>query len=212
MEFSLLIILYYGILHALGPDHLSAIALFSIGKNKRDTLLLSLLFALGHGCMLYLLALCVEQIASEHILQYGDIISSAVILMMGIYLVYLAITDKIRIDKHKHTSHAHTHIYYQDAHLHDKSMLLSLGLLMGVGGIRGMLVTLSVISHQSVGIEMVFAFIAGVSIVFLLFGYLIYLINESFIRSAHALRYGILSGGLLSIGIGTYNLDVPYVL
>ena len=44
MELSLLLILYYGILHALGPDHLSAIALFSIGKKKKETFMLSLLF------------------------------------------------------------------------------------------------------------------------------------------------------------------------
>jgi ABC-type nickel/cobalt efflux system permease component RcnA len=49
MDYALLIILYYGILHALGPDHLSAIALFSIGKNKKETIMLSLLFAMGHG-------------------------------------------------------------------------------------------------------------------------------------------------------------------
>ncbi len=207
MEYGLLLILYYGVLHALGPDHLSAIALFSIGKKKRETFILSLLFALGHGSMLYLLALFVGHIASESILQYGDIISSSVIVMMGLYLVYLALTNKIRIDNHEHDSHTHTHIYYKDAHLHDKSLLLSLGLLMGVGGIRGMLVTLSIISHQSVGVEMILAFITGVSIVFLLFGYFIYLINESFIRSVNALRYGIMSVGLLSVAIGTYNLS-----
>ena len=207
MEYGLLLILYYGVLHALGPDHLSAIALFSIGKKKRETFMLSLLFALGHGSMLYLLALFVGQIADESILQYGDIISSSVIVMMGFYLIYLAFTNKIRIDNHEHNSHTHTHIYYKDAHLHDKSMLLSLGLLMGVGGIRGMLVTLSIISHQSVGVEMILAFILGVSIVFLLFGYFIYLINENFIRSANALRYGIMSVGLLSVAIGTYNLS-----
>ena len=207
MDFGLLIILYYGILHALGPDHLSAIALFSIGKNKKETFMLSLLFALGHGTMLYLLALFMGQIANESILQYGDTISSAVIILMGLYLVYLAITNKIRIDHHTHASDHHTHIYYKDAHLHDKSMLLSLGLLMGVGGIRGMLVTLSVISHQNVGLEMVLAFILGVSIVFLLFGYLIYLINENLIKSGNALRYGILTVGLVSISIGTYNLS-----
>ena len=206
MDFGLLIILYYGILHALGPDHLSAIALFSIGKNKKETFILSFLFALGHGTMLYLLALFVGQIANENILQYGDTISSAVILLMGLYLVYLAITNKIRIDHHAHATDHHTHIYYKDAHLHDKSMLLSLGLLMGIGGIRGMLVTLSIISHQNVGIEMVLAFIIGVSIVFLLFGYLIYLINENLIKSVNALRYGILTVGILSISIGTYNL------
>ena len=207
MEYGLLLILYYGVLHALGPDHLSGIALFSIGKKKRETFILSLLFALGHGSMLYLLALFVGQIADESILQYGDIISSSVIVMMGFYLIYLAFTNKIRIDNHEHDTHTHTHIYYKDAHLHDKSMLLSLGLLMGVGGIRGMLVTLSIISHQSVGIEMILAFILGVSIVFLLFGYFIYLINESFIRSTNALRYGIMSVGLLSVAIGTYNLS-----
>ena len=207
MEYGLLIILYYGILHALGPDHLSAIALFSIGKKKRETLMLSFLFALGHGSMLYLLALFVGKFASEEILAYGDIISSSVILLMGCYLVYLALSNKIRIDTHEHKNNSHTHIYYQDKHLHDKSMLITLGLLMGAGGIRGMLVTLSIISHQSVGVEMILAFIVGVSIVFLLFGYFIYLINSNFIRSANALRYGILSVGLLSIAIGTYNLS-----
>jgi ABC-type nickel/cobalt efflux system permease component RcnA len=206
MEFSLLIILYYGILHALGPDHLSAIALFSIGKKKKETFMLSILFATGHGLMLYLLALFVGQIADESILQYGDIISSSVIVIMGLYLVYLALVNDIRIDKHEHNTDKHTHIYYKDAHLHDKSMLVTLGLLMGIGGIRGMLVTLSIISHQAVGFEMVLAFILGVSIVFLLFGYFIYLINTSFIHSANALRYGLFSVGLVSVAIGTYNL------
>jgi ABC-type nickel/cobalt efflux system permease component RcnA len=35
MELSLLVIFWYGILHAFGPDHLTAIADFSIGKNKK---------------------------------------------------------------------------------------------------------------------------------------------------------------------------------
>ncbi|CAA6828276.1 MAG: Nickel and cobalt efflux transporter rcnA [uncultured Sulfurovum sp.] len=207
MEFSLLIILYYGVLHALGPDHLSAIALFSIGKKKKETFLLSLLFAAGHGLMLYLLALFVSEIADDSLLEYGDVISSGVILLMGLYLIYLAITNKIRIDNHEHDSHKHIHIYYKDAHFHDKSLLVTLGLLMGVGGIRGMLVTLSVVSHQSVGLDMVLAFIVGVSIVFLLFGYFIYLINTNFLQSANALRYGIFTVGLTSVLISTYNLS-----
>jgi ABC-type nickel/cobalt efflux system permease component RcnA len=207
MEYSLLIIFYYGILHALGPDHLSAIALFSIGKKKKAALLLSLLFAVGHGITLYLLALLITPFASDSLLQYGDIISSAVILLMGLYLVYLAATNKIRIDHHHHHQNdKHTHIYYEDAHLHDKTMLVSLGLLMGVGGIRGMLITLAAISHQTVGIGMVFAFILGISLVFLLFGYLIYLINARLIRSTSTLRYAVTSVGLLSIIIGTVNL------
>ncbi|MBT8344307.1 MAG: hypothetical protein KJO45_06290, partial [Sulfurovum sp.] len=71
----------------------------------------------------------------------------------------------------------------------------------------------SIISHQNVGIEMILAFIVGVSIVFLLFGYLIYLINQNLIQSVNALRYGILTVGMLSIYIGTYNLTgITHVL
>ena len=206
MEYGLLIIFYYGILHALGADHLSAIALFSIGKKKRETLMLSFLFAVGHGITLYLMALVVQYIVDDSFLAYGDIISSAVILLMGFYLIYLAFTNKIIINQHKHNHEKHTHIYYQDAHLHDKSILLSLGLLMGVGGLRGMLITLSVVSHQQVGVEMIVAFIMGVSLVFLSFGYLIYLINSSLIHSKNTLRYAIISIGLLSVSIGAYNL------
>jgi ABC-type nickel/cobalt efflux system permease component RcnA len=206
MEYSLLIIFYYGILHALGPDHLSAIALFSIGKKKKAALLLSLLFAVGHGITLYLFALLIQHFASDSLLQYGDIISSTVILLMGLYLVYLALTNKIRIDHHHHHDDKHTHIYYENAHLHDKTMLVSLGVLMGVGGLRGMLITLTVISHQTIGMEMILAFILGISLVFLLFGYLIYLINARLIHSTSTLRYAVTSVGLLSIAIGSVNL------
>ena len=223
MEYSLLIIFYYGILHALGPDHLSAIALFSIGKKKKEALLLSLLFAVGHGVTLYLLALLIGHFASDDFLKYGDIISSTVILFMGLYLVYLALSNKLKINKHhhisdlsheendktslqEHKSHHHIHIYYEDEHLHDKGLLVSLGLLMGVGGLRGMLVTLSVISHQAIGFEMILAFILGISVVFLVFGLLIYLINTRLIFSANALRYAVTSIGLLSISIGMINL------
>lgn len=213
MEYSLLIIFYYGALHALGADHLSAIALFSIGKKKLHTLLLSLLFAVGHGVTLYFIALFIQYIANDAILEYGDTISSTVIMLMGFYILYLAFSNKIQINQHKHDQEKHLHIYYKDKHLHDKGMLLSLGLLMGVGGVRGMLVTLSVISNQQVSIDMIFAFIAGVSVVFMSFGYLIYLINTSFITSKNTLKYALVSIGLLSISIGTYNLlDVETLL
>ncbi|MBL7004312.1 MAG: hypothetical protein ISR69_09835 [Gammaproteobacteria bacterium] len=206
MEYSLLIIFYYGVLHALGPDHLSAIALFSIGKKKKAAIALSLAFAVAHGITLYLLALVIEYFANDQLLQYGDIISSGVILLMGIYLIYLVASNKIRIDQHQHDDEKHTHIYYENAHLHDKSLLVSLGLLMGVGGIRGMLITLTVISNHTIGIEMIFAFILGISLVFLLFGYLIYLINSRLIQSVNILRYSVSFVGLLSIIIGTVNL------
>lgn len=210
MEYGVLIIFYYGILHALGPDHLSAITLFSIGKKRKEALLLSLLFAIGHGMTLYILALFIAHFAKPELLVYGDTISSIVLLLMGLYLVYLAATNQIRIDTHTHHEQPHveqhTHIYYKDAHLHDKGILFSLGLLMGVGGIRGMLVTLGAVSHHQVGLDMVVAFILGVSVVFLLFGYLIYLINTQWIRSSNILRVAVSLVGVLTIMLSSYKL------
>jgi len=43
---GLLLIFWYGILHAFGADHLTAIADFSIGKDKAKTMLITLVNAL----------------------------------------------------------------------------------------------------------------------------------------------------------------------
>ena len=53
---GLLLIFWYGILHAFGADHLTAIADFSIGKNKRKTMLITTMFAIGHGISLFIFA------------------------------------------------------------------------------------------------------------------------------------------------------------
>ena len=55
-QFSLLLIFWYGILHAFAPDHLTAIADFSIGKNRYKTILITVFFALGHGISLLVFA------------------------------------------------------------------------------------------------------------------------------------------------------------
>jgi len=43
MEAGLILIFWYGILHAFAPDHLVAIADFSIGKESRKTMLITFL-------------------------------------------------------------------------------------------------------------------------------------------------------------------------
>ncbi|MCK4441764.1 MAG: hypothetical protein KAU90_07135, partial [Sulfurovaceae bacterium] len=101
MQLSLVIIFWYGILHAFGPDHLTAIADFSIGKNKRKTMLITVLFAIGHGISLFLFAKLLQSIHISHeILAYGDIISATVIIAMGIYLLFMVATNRIQLSKH----------------------------------------------------------------------------------------------------------------
>lgn len=54
METALVLIFWYGILHAFGPDHLTAIADFSIGKNRQKTLWITSLFAIAWAQPFYI--------------------------------------------------------------------------------------------------------------------------------------------------------------
>ena len=171
---GLLLIFWYGILHAFGADHLTAIADFSIGKNKKKTLLITAMFAIGHGISLFIFAKLLETYhISDEILGYGDVISASVILGMGIYLLFLVFTNRINLTKHIHHGEEHIHIYFGKEHSHstkDISSAFTIGALMGIGGVRGMLVTLGLVESSSVDFTMVLAFTLGVMIIFMAFG------------------------------------------
>lgn len=203
---GLFLIFWYGILHAFGPDHLTAIADFSIGKNKQRTLLVTILFALGHGSMLVIFAKVLElyQI-DENLLAYGDIISSTVITAMGCYLLYLVVADKIHLKKHLHGGHEHIHIYFGKAHDHTKTDMTSsftIGALMGIGGVRGMLITLGAIQGQSVDFKMVLAFTFGVMLVFISFGGVLLYINQNLLKNRQNIRRIFATAGIISVLVG----------
>ena len=208
MELSLLVVFWYGILHAFGPDHLTAIADFSIGKNKKKTLLITILFAFGHGFSLFLFAKLLESIKiSEELLAYGDIISATVIIAMGLYLLFMIITDRIHLHKHLHNGKEHIHIWFGKAHKHNddsvaKSSSLTLGLLMGAGGVRGMLVTLGAVQGGVVDFSMVTAFTLGVMLVFGAFGLVIFYINENFLGTLSNVRRAFATAGMISLVVG----------
>jgi ABC-type nickel/cobalt efflux system permease component RcnA len=207
MDLSLLVIFWYGILHAFGPDHLTAIADFSIGKDKRKTLLITLLFAIGHGLSLFIFAKILESIKiPENILAYGDIISAIVIIGMGIYLLFMVMADKIHLNKHIHNNREHIHIYFGDKHSHnsiDKSSSFTMGLLMGIGGVRGMLITLGAVENSIINFNMVFAFTIGVILVFGLFGLLILYVNQNFLNNITNIRKTFTMAGIISVVIGS---------
>jgi len=207
---SYLLMFWYGVLHAFGPDHLSAIADFSIGKSRTKTLIITTAFAIGHGISLFIFAKLLQHIdISEEILSYADTISSTVIILIGAYLLFMAITNRINLDKHTHEGKEHIHIYFGKSHTHDDSDLkrrtasaLSIGALMGIGGVRGMLVTLSAIAHNEVNLFMVLAFTLGVMSIFLLFGYIIALINDNLLTSRRNVRVIFGLAGVISLIVG----------
>lgn len=208
MEIAYLAILWYGILHALGPDHLTAIADFSIGKSMKKTMLTTLMFAFGHGVTLFLFAKLLESYnLPENVTAFGDIISSSVIIAMGLYILYMVLSDKIHLNKHIHEDKEHIHIYFGKVHSHNDSLASTsawtMGALMGIGGVRGMFITLGILDGHAVDFTMVLAFIVGVSIVFVSFGGVILLINKEFLTSKRNVRRVFTTAGLVSVAVGT---------
>ena len=207
---GLLLIFWYGILHAFGPDHLTAIADFSIGKNKKKTMLITTLFAIGHGLTLFIFAKVLESyVISDELLAYGDIISSSVIILMGLYLLYMVYANKINLKKHIHNNKEHIHIYFGSEHTHntnDSKSAFTIGALMGIGGVRGMLITLGVINGQSVDFTMVFAFTLGVMIIFVGFGMIISYINTNLLTNKKNIRGIFTIAGVVSLVVGSNML------
>jgi ABC-type nickel/cobalt efflux system permease component RcnA len=208
MEVGLLLIFWYGILHAFGPDHLTAIADFSIGKNKQKTLIITLLFAIGHGVSLFIFAKLLQSTSlSDEILAYGDIVSASVIIAIGIYLLFIVFANRIQIRKHMHENKEHIHIWFGKSHQHDNPVdstsAFSLGLLMGAGGVRGMLITLGAVQSGVVNFTMVGMFTLGVMIVFIAFGMFILYINQNFLGNLQNVRRAFGTAGLVSVLVGT---------
>jgi ABC-type nickel/cobalt efflux system permease component RcnA len=207
----LLLLFWYGVLHAFGPDHLTAIVDFSIGKSKMKTLFITFAFAIGHGISLFIFAKLLQKFnLSKEILAYGDVISSIIIILIGLFLLFMAITNKIAIGWHEHKGQKHIHIYFAKEHTHSDSEFkgrivsaLSIGALMGIGGVRGMLITLSAISHNEVNFKMVFSFTLGVLAVFMLFGYFLAIINENLLKTKKNVRIAFGIAGIISLVVGS---------
>jgi ABC-type nickel/cobalt efflux system permease component RcnA len=203
---ELFIIFWYGILHAFGPDHLTAIADFSIGKDRQKTLLITLLFAVGHGFSLFLFAKILQSVdISEAVLAYGDIISAIVIIGMGVYILFMVYSNRIHLKKHSHKGEEHIHIWFGREHSHniEETSSFTMGLLMGIGGVRGMLITLGAIHGGDVSLMMVGLFTLGVMLVFVSFGLLILYINQNFLGNITNVKRVFTVAGVISLVIGT---------
>jgi len=207
MEMGLMIIFWYGILHAFGPDHLTAIADFSIGKEAKKTFMIVGAFAIGHGLMLFMFAKLLQYFSiPESVTAYGDVIASSVILSIGLYLLYMVYNNKIHLHSHIHDEKKHVHIWFGKEHEHKSSggsgSAFGIGVLMGIGGVRGMLVTLGMMQGQSIDVSMILAFILGVMVVFVSFGWVILWINKDILTNIKNVRRAFATVGAISVLVG----------
>lgn len=211
MEIGLMIIFWYGILHAFGPDHLTAIADFSIGKEAKKTFAIVSAFAVGHGMMLFVFAKLLESFSiPESVTAYGDVIASSVILSIGLYLLYMVYSNKIHLHSHIHEHKKHVHIWFGKEHDHQSAggsgSAFGIGVLMGIGGVRGMLVTLGMMQGQSIDASMIVAFILGVMVVFMAFGWVILWINKDILTNIKNVRRAFATVGIISVFVGANML------
>ncbi len=208
MEIGFVIVFWYGVLHAFGPDHLMVIANFSIGKKPKQAFVITLAFALGHGLMLFVFSKLLKYyVVSEELLTYGDLIASSVIVYMGAYLLYMVYTNKVHLRAHMHRGEDHIHIWLGEQHEHspNKNVLsaYTLGMLMGISGVRGMLVSLGVIEFGYTDVSVVSVFVMGVGMTFAVFGIIVSFINKSMLMSQKHVRRIFTALGMTSIVVGS---------
>jgi len=128
---------------------------------------------------------------------------------MGIYLLFMALTNRINLNKHVHNGKEHIHIYFGKEHEHsnrDIGSAFTMGALMGIGGVRGMLITLGAINNNDVNFYLVLAFTAGVMLIFLFFGLFIMFINENLLKNRKQVRTIFAFAGITSIGVASSML------
>lgn len=173
----------------------------------KKTMLITVMFAFGHGMTLFIFAKLLEIYdLPQNVTDYGDVISSTVIIGMGLYLLYMVAADKIHLNKHIHEGKEHIHIYFGKEHSHQDSLASTsawtMGALMGMGGVRGMLVTLGMIQGHSVDFTLVLAFVAGVSLIFVSFGGVILYLNRELLTNKTNVRRVFAAAGVVSIAVG----------
>jgi len=170
--------------------------------------MITTLFAVGHGLSLFLFAKILQSShISDEILGYGDMISATVIIAMGLYLLYMVASERIQLKTHLHEGQEHTHIWFGKSHDHEESVVKSssftMGLLMGAGGVRGMLITLGAVGSGNVDFTMIGAFTAGVMLIFVSFGLVILYFNQHFLGNLSNVRRAFATAGVVSLVVGT---------
>ncbi|MDQ3021068.1 MAG: sulfite exporter TauE/SafE family protein [Bacteroidota bacterium] len=160
MEGNLFIIIVTGIIagsvHVLtGPDHMAAIAPFSVSQPNKSWKT-GLWWGLGHTGSVWIIGILVfffkEFIPLEGLSEWSERLVGIMLIALGIWGIQKAMSARVHYHLHEHdgSAHAHFHLHNkQTAHGHDKQTVhqhkhapLGIGILHGFAGSSHMIAIL----------------------------------------------------------------------
>lgn len=136
-----------GLAHVLsGPDHLAALAPFSVDKPRR-ALQVGVQWAIGHSCGVALIGLASfllrEIVPIDLISSYSERLVGILLIGIGLWGFKRAFATRIHAHQHTHDGEPHTHIHvHSTGHAHDQPptahfhthAALGIGTLHGLAG------------------------------------------------------------------------------
>ena len=138
---------FAGLVHVLsGPDHLAALAPFTVDKPRR-ALMVGVQWAIGHSCGVALIGLgsllLREIIPIDLISSYSERAVGILLIGIGFWGLKKAFATRLHAHHHTHDGEHHTHIHvHREGHAHKESpaphlhnhAALGIGTLHGLAG------------------------------------------------------------------------------
>jgi hypothetical protein len=203
-----------GALHALGPDHLLAIAALASREGlSRSVLKQSARFGIGHALTLGVGALVLQLAAGfwpAWLDGAGERLGGAALVVIGLPLLAEGLLARLGLHLHRHrhgeVEHAHPHFHRTGAgHAHRHLSGLATGALMALGGIRGLVVALPAASASSVPLTVasVLSFGLGVFAVTVIYGLAVARVSSRMSGAAWT-RFGSRALGATAVATGLF--------
>lgn len=165
-------IFLFGVMHGLQPDHLAAAGALA-AKSRTSVLGAALRIASGHA--LALLAVAAAALFLPHALAvkletWADALAGVSLAVIGLAVLLQALRGRYILHAHEHThegeTHAHVHVHHANAlGRHDHKHLrtaIAVGLVLGVGGARSLVVLLPRIAGTGSGLLAIAVYCGGI--------------------------------------------------
>ncbi len=173
-----------GLLHALDADHIMAVSVLAAKiqnlRSRRQaaitTIRYCLKWATGHGGALMLvggLALLLGWQLPAAVSHWAERLIGILLIVLGTWLIYKALTNKIQLHVHKHENEELVHVHLtQDSNSQHSHQPVLVGLVHGLAGSAPVLALIPALQtgQHWLGMAYLLLFCIGVVVSMLVFG------------------------------------------